>query len=214
MTAANPWPKLPFPHLDEDERARLFRETMAQAPNSDDVWVFGFGSLLWNPGFAPLERRPATLDGYQRRFQIWSTMARGTPDRPGLALCLEPTAGNCRGIAYRLAPESRESDLAYLWQREMVSGVYRAAWIDVVADDGSRVTALTWLANPGHIQSAGPRPAEEMAKVMAGGKGKYGTCRDYPANTIVEMAKLGERDPFLERVLELIDAGVIPGARP
>ncbi len=207
MAAANPWPELPFPHLDEKERAALLRDMLSKAPNPEDIWIFGFGSLIWNPGFEPRERHAAKLDGFQRRFHIWSTMARGTPTRPGLALCLEPTDHGCRGIAYRLAPETRDADLQYLWGREMISGVYRPTWVNVVTDDGDAVTAITWVSNPDHIQYAGPRPADEMAMIMAGGCGTYGTCRDYLANTIAEMAKLGERDLLLERVLRLIDEG-------
>ena len=132
-------------------------------------------------------------------------MARGTPDRPGLSLCLERTSGCCRGLAYRLAPATRDRDLEYLWGREMISCVYAPTWVEVVADNGKTIPALTWAANPDHIQYAGPRPVEEMAMVMAGGRGAYGTCRDYLADMLVEMAKLGEHDPFLERLLALID---------
>jgi cation transport protein ChaC len=214
MTATTPWPKLPRPGMDEKESRALLQETMAKAPDPADIWIFGFGSLIWNPGFEPAVRRPATLEGYLRRFHIWTTMARGTPERPGLGMCLEPAQGRCRGIAFRLAPETRDKDLEYLWSREMISGVYAPTWVHVQADGGGDIPALTWAANPGHVQYAGPRPVEEMAEIMAGGCGKFGTCRDYLANTIAEMAKLGDCDPSLDRLLALIDARVSSAGEP
>lgn len=201
-----PWPTLTHPKLSDDARRQLLEEMLATASDPNDIWIFGFGSLMWNPGFTPRESREAQLAGYERRFHIWSTKARGTPERPGLGLCLEPADGTCRGIAYRIKPETRDQDLAYLWDREMGSGVYRPTWVELEATDGKPIRAITWVADPEHYQYAGARPAEEMAMIMAGGKGVYGNCRDYLANTIREMKKLGDNDPLLDQVLTLIDA--------
>tara|TARA_Y100001960_G_C14747867_1_gene866689 strand:+ start:687 stop:1247 length:561 start_codon:yes stop_codon:yes gene_type:complete len=177
-----------------------------EAPDPVHIWVFGFGSLMWKPGFVPIERHPALLRGFERRFNIWSTKGRGTEKHPGLTLCLEPAIyGRCKGIVYKISPKTRIRDLKYLWDREMTSGVYNPKWITVELDDGSELRTLTWVVNKFHSRYAGPRSAAEMAKIMAHSKGKYGTCRDYLVNTIKEMAKIGECDPKLNEVLELIE---------
>ena len=150
MAADVPWPKLPPPGMNENESRALYEATLAGAPDPDDIWIFGFGSLIWNPGFEPMERKTATLQGFKRCFHIWTTMARGTPERPGLGMCLEPVAGaSCRGIAFRLASETRERDLKYLWSREMISCVYAPTWVEVATDCGRTLPALTWASNPG-----------------------------------------------------------------
>ena len=121
---ANPWPDTPYVQLNDEVRAGMLRDMLAEVTNPDVIWVFGFGSLMWNPGFKPTERQPVTLRCYERKFHLWSTKGRGSQERPGLGLCLEPGKGSCRGIAYRLSPETRDKDLQYLWDREMTSGVY------------------------------------------------------------------------------------------
>ena len=203
---ARSWPDSPYFQLNDEVRAGMLRDTLAEVTNPDDIWIFGFGSLMWNPGFKPTERQPVTLRCYERKFHLWSTKGRGSQERPGLGLCLEPAKGSCRGIAYRLSPETCDKDLQYLWDREMTSGVYHPRWLTVELENGLELQVLTWVVNEAHVRYAGPRPAREMARVMAGGKGKYGTCRDYLANTIAEMAKLGERDPLFDEVLSLIDS--------
>jgi len=200
--------------LSEKDRRRLLRETLDASPYEDEFWVFGFGSLMWNPGVDVAARHTATVRGYERKFHIWSTIGRGTAERPGLGLCLEPGPGACRGIVYRYRMETLNEDLEYLWGREMGSGVYNPTWVPVVLDDEAadgqteprRRTALTFVINHGHPGYAGPMPAADMARHMGGAYGRNGRCRDYLANTIAEMAKLGDRDPLLEEVLELIDA--------
>lgn len=202
----NPPVKAPFPVLDDAVRAASLTDTLAAAPASGEIWVFGFGSLMWNPGFAHDRSQPATLDGYERKFHIWTAMARGTPERPGLGLCLEPGDGQCRGIAFRMDAEARDSAFAYLWDREMVSGIYRPAWVSILLDGGEPVTALTFVVNRAHRQYAGPMPPERMAEVMASAAGKYGRCRDYLANTVAELVGLGVPDRELERLLDLVDS--------
>jgi len=203
------WPETEAVPMPEADRRAALRETLEASPYEDEFWVFGFGSLMWNPGVDVRARHGATLAGYRRKFNIWSTVGRGTPERPGLGLCLEPGAGACRGIAYRYRMENLAADLDYLWQREMGSGVYNPTWVTLALDDGAEHqerTALTFVINPGHSGYAGAMPAEDMARHMSGACGRHGRCRDYLANTIEEMAKLGERDTLLDEVLRLIDS--------
>lgn len=206
ITGVKSWSGVKSYRLSESERKRLLRNMLLEATDPNDIWIFGFGSLMWNPGFKPSEKHSVLLKGFERKFHIWSTKGRGTEELPGLGLCLEPvTNGVCRGIAYRIPPETREKDLNYLWDREMTSGVYRPRWVTVERDDGSDLRTLTWVVNAGHERYAGPRSTREMARIMANSKGQNGTCRDYLINTIQEMAKLGEHDPMLDDVLKLIN---------
>ena len=200
------WPERKISRLSEKERGRLLSDILAEAVDPNDIWIFGFGSLMWKPGFQPSKKKPVLLRGFQRKFHIWSTSGRGTKKRPGLGLCLEPVKkGVCKGIAYRISPDTKDKDLHYLWEREMTSGVYLPRWVAVECDNGSYLSALTWVVNKNHVRYAGPRSVKEMASIIAGSKGKYGTCRDYLENTIQEMAKLDQYDPTLDKVLAVIE---------
>ena len=199
-------PKIPTPRLSDAERRVEQDRVRAEAPNADEFWIFGFGSLMWRPGLEVAHREPATLQGYERRFEIWSTVGRGTLAQPGLGCCLVPAAGTCRGIAYGLRMATLDADLDYLWKREMGSGVYRPTWVELTLDTGERKTALTFVIRKGHIQHAGPMPARQMAQIIGRAAGENGRCRYYLANTLKEMAELGESDLLLEKVMILVDA--------
>ncbi len=199
-------PKLEYTRLPPEETHRLLLETRAARPKDQPMWIFGFGSLMWNPCFTYDVKAPAVLRGYDRKFHIWTTRARGTPDNPGLGLCLEDCMGLCRGIAYRLVEEDIESAWERLWEREMGSGVYRASWVSVETEEHGRVPALTFIVNRDHPHYAGPMPAEQMAEIMAGACGSYGPCRDYLAGTVEEMRKLNVFDKDLEALLAKVDA--------
>lgn len=205
-------PQSPTPRLTDAERRAEQDRVRAEAPNADEFWIFGFGSLMWRPGLKVAHREPATLQGYKRRFEIWSTVGRGTLVQPGLGCCLVPAAGSCRGIAYGLCMTTLDADLEYLWKREMGSGVYRPTWVELTLDTGEQKAALTFVIRKGHEQHTGPMPATRMAEIMGRAAGENGRCRDYLANTLTEMAKLGDRDPLLEEVMTLIDAAQDAGA--
>lgn len=170
-----------------------------------DLWVFGYGSLMWRPGFAYLERVPARLNGYHRDFCVWSHRYRGTPERPGLVLGLD-RGGSCRGIAYRVAHEEREAVLAYLHEREMVTGVYEPRRLAVTAwQSGRRVTAQAYVVDRGHAQYAAGLTAEERAALILQGHGTAGPGREYLANTVGHLAELGLPDRRLGHLLSLVD---------
>lgn len=192
--------------LSDEERHRLMLETRAARPQGEPMWIFGFGSLMWNPCFDYDVKAPAFLRGYERKFHIWTMRARGTPERPGLGLCLEDCAGGCRGIAYRLSEEGIDDAWARLWEREMGSGIYRPTWVAVETEAHGRVPALTFVVNRNHPHYAGPLPMPRMAEIMAAARGNYGLCRDYLAGTIEEMRKLGVEDSSLDDLLAAVDA--------
>ena len=199
-------PNLTYTKLPPEESHRLLLETRAGRPKGEAMWVFGFGSLMWNPCFNYDVKAPALLRGYDRKFHIWTTRARGTPDNPGMGLCLEDCQGMCRGIAYRLVEDDVETAWERLWEREMGSGVYRASWVSVETEEHGRVAALTFIVNRDHPHYAGPMPSNHMAAIMAGAKGSYGPCRDYLDGTIDEMRKLNVIDRELEALLAEVDA--------
>ncbi len=197
-------PKLPFPVLDEVARRDSLRATLAAAPGEAELWVFAYGSLIWNPCFAYDARLQGRLRGYCRRFSAWTVLARGTPECPGLGLCLEPGPGHCAGVLFRLDPGAQEDGLTALWEREMVTGIYRPDWLAVEAETGP-VTALAFVVNPQHPQYAGTLPQEEAAAIIAAAAGKFGRCRDYLAELVQALAGMEVPDPELEALLELVD---------
>ena len=192
--------------MSPEEKQQSLLETRAGRPSDEPMWVFGFGSLMWNPCFDYDIKTAAVLKGYDRKFHIWTTRARGTPNNPGLGLCLEDCAGACRGVAFRLVEGDVEAAWERLWEREMGSGIYRPVWVSLESEDHDRIVALTFVVNREHPHYAGPMPSERMADIMAGAKGSYGLCRDYLAGTIEEMRKLDVSVSDLEELLSRVDA--------
>ncbi len=175
-----------------------------------DLWVFAYGSLMWNPGFAFAEARPARLFGYHRAFCIWSHRYRGTPLAPGLVLGLIG-GGSCAGRVYRVPAARRGATIAKLFRREMITGVYRPTWLAVRTPKG-RVAALAFVANRDHKQYAGKLPAARVAAVLSCCKGSRGKGRDYLASTVSHLDELGIDDGPLHRLLDRVD-GVSSGRR-
>lgn len=167
-----------------------------------DWWVFAYGSLMWNPGFRHHEARTALLRGFHRRFCVYSLRYRGTPERPGLVLGLAP-GGSCRGMTFRVPGEEGESVLEYLWEREMVTGVYQPRWISVRTAAGP-VDALTFVADPSHQQYCQLDPVDTAALIKQG-IGQRGPCRDYLVNTDQHLREMGIRDRMLERLIGLLE---------
>ncbi len=185
-------------------RRESLRSTLAAAPN-EQIWVFAYGSLMWNPEFAHVERRVGTLAGYRRRFCVLSSRARGTAEKPGLGLGLERFDGDCRGVAYRLDGQCLESDLRALWEREMSSGIYRPQWLPVATQTGT-IKAITFVVDHGHSLYAGDLPPEEMVQLIFAAAGRYGPCRDYLTRTVQALAALGIREPEFDDLLARVNA--------
>jgi cation transport protein ChaC len=192
---------LSFPDLSELLRAPVLLER-PRLPEHD-FWVFGYGSLMWHPGFPHLEVRQAILHGYHRRFCIYSLLYRGTPDRPGLVLGLD-RGGSCHGMAFRVPVGEGEMALDYLWEREMITAVYRPRWLTCRTDDGP-VTALGFVVDPTHGQYTGRLSLEETARLIVQGVGKHGQCRDYLANTNHHLEALGIHDSMLRQLIRQVE---------
>lgn len=163
-----------------------------------DLWVFGYGSLIWKPGFAFLEQKPARLIGEHRSLCIYSMVHRGTPEKPGLVLGLD-RGGACQGVAFRVAATERKTTVAYLREREQVTSVYIEAWRNVTLErpDGARVRALTYLVDRGHPQYAGRLDRERQLHMVRQGHGHSGANPDYVVNTVKAIEDLGFRDADL-----------------
>ena len=166
-----------------------------------DFWVFGYGSLMWRPGFAHVETQKARLNGYRRALCITSHVHRGTPERPGLVLGLD-RGGSCLGLAFRVPGALKEETVAYLRERELVTSVYLERWLPVRLPDGARVPALTYVVDRSHLQYAGHLMPDDAAARVAGAVGRSGANEDYVGNTVEHLRALGIRDHWLEAVAE------------
>ena len=197
----------PFEPLPAAARAASLRDALVGRPGTERLWVFAYGSLLWRPGFDPAERRRATLAGYRRSFCVWTVEARGTPERPGLGLGLVPAAGErCEGVALALAPSGRDEALAALWEREMLTGVYRPAWLPL-ATEGGGIVALAFVVDRFHPQHAGELDAADAARCIARARGRLGPCRDYLLATVRALAAEGIEDAGLSALVGLVAPG-------
>lgn len=169
------------------------------------LWVFGYGSLMWNPEFDPAEAVTATLPGYARSFCMSSIHHRGSVAEPGLVLALDAMEGaECRGLALRI-PEAREAEiLAALRERELVSSAYLEQVLPVRLDDGREVEALAYVVDPDHVQYCGGLSEAEQARIIATAHGGRGPNRDYLWSTADHLDALGIADPELSRIARLV----------
>jgi cation transport protein ChaC len=172
-----------------------------------DLWVFGYGSLMWRPGFDFAERHGARLSGYRRALCISSHVHRGTPERPGLVLGLD-RGGSCRGVAFRVAAAAADETLAYLRERELVTNVYLERRVMVRLETGSRVEAVTYVVDRHHAQYAGGLDAEEAAHRVAGATGISGDNPDYVMNTVAHLRAMRIHDALLEGVFHRLERGL------
>lgn len=168
-----------------------------------DLWIFGYGSLMWRPDFAYAERSPATISGYHRAFCIASTMHRGTPKRPGLVLGLDRGRA-CAGVAYRVTAADAPSVLHYLRERELIYGVYRETMVPALlgtGEAGRRVHMLAYTAERCHPSYQGVLPLSVQAAIIRGARGQSGANLDYLINTVRHLIELGIRERQLERLM-------------
>jgi cation transport protein ChaC len=174
-----------------------------------DFWVFGYGSLIWRPGFAHVETRRARLHGYRRSLCVYSFVHRGTRERPGLVLGLD-RGGSCIGLAFRVPGELRNEVITYLRERELVTNVYLERTLNIRLDNydanggdtnaGEIVPAVAYVVDRTHEQYAGALDAADAATVVRGAVGQSGRNEDYVLSTLEHLEALGIRDHWLEEV--------------
>ncbi|TKT75286.1 gamma-glutamylcyclotransferase [Aquamicrobium sp. LC103] len=172
-----------------------------------DFWVFGYGSLMWRPGFAHTEMHKARLHGYRRSLCVHSFVHRGTPGRPGLVLGLD-RGGSCIGLAFRVPGDLNDEVMAYLRERELVTNVYLERRLPVRLETGEIVDAVSYVVDRSHEQYAGRMDVEDAALRVSGAVGQSGANEDYVVNTVEHLRALGIRDHWLEGVARRVTPSV------
>jgi len=188
-------------------------KTVSDFPKGD-LWIFGYGSLIWKPGFDYLEARPAKLIGEHRALCIYSFVHRGTPEKPGLVLGLD-RGGACQGMAYRVAEGKRDGIIAYLRAREQVTSVYRevirSVWLD--GDARQRVSTVAYVADRGHEQYAGRLSLAEQLHLVRGGHGSSGANDEYVMETVAALEAMNIRDSQLHQLAAMLRGDAAPKMR-
>jgi glutathione-specific gamma-glutamylcyclotransferase len=170
------------------------------AEGARNIWVFGYGSLMWRPGFAHIRSLPGTLYGFHRSLCVYSHQYRGTPDKPGLVFGLD-RGGSCHGMVFEVAAARWNETLAYLREREQLNQVYREIFKRVrVKGLTEPVEALSFVVDRAHAQYAGDLSGDDILRLIKQGKGQFGECQDYVHNTLEHLRGLGIHDARLERI--------------
>ncbi len=191
-----------FDALTHEERENNRHQFFQGKDLSKGVWVFGYGSLIWNPAFHFLRRKTALVHGFHRRFCLHLTIGRGSPEHPGLMLALD-RGGSCKGIAFEIGPDEIESETEILWMREMISGAYQPKWIKMRTEDGT-LEGFTFVVNREHKRYRGDTDLRETAQALKRGEGPLGTCQEYLFNTVSDLATIGIKDQYLDHLLDEI----------
>ena len=181
--------------LTDAELEASIQSLLDEHPAGEDVWLFGYGSLIWNPIIHFEERHVAKLHGYHRRFCLWSHVGRGSLKKPGLVLGLD-AGGCCRGVVFRIDSARARSELKLVWRREMVLGSYSPRWLKLNAGDRD-MNAIAFIVNRNHQSYAGRLPVETVLKTMVGTHGYLGTPAEYLHETIRGLLEHGVRDEYL-----------------
>lgn len=198
----------PFRPWTAEERRASLQQALSHWQPGQDLWVYGYGSLIWRPDFAFQERRLALLRGHHRALCLWSRINRGTPECPGLVFGLD-RGGSCNGVVYRLSGEQVPTYFPALWEREMGAGAYLPRWLPCQTEQGP-VSALVFVmnrANPGYIPHL---PEDEIVAVVRRATGRYGACTDYVLETARALRAAGIRDARLEAIARRLQDSSTP----
>jgi glutathione-specific gamma-glutamylcyclotransferase len=177
--------------------------TLSRVPPGD-VWVFAYGSLIWNPIFPFADKRVARIYGFHRSFCLWSRIGRGTPEKPGLVLGLDH-GRSCAGLAYRIAAPHVRDELRLLWRREMVTGSYVPTWVKARTPQGA-VAAIAFVINHRSVAYAGRLPCTEAARRIREAAGIHGPCAEYLLRTVAGLREHGIHDPAMAAVEQAMGA--------
>jgi len=168
---------------------------MAALPQGQDIWIYGYGSLIWRPEFEFVERRHALLHGYHRSLCLWSRVNRGTPERPGLVFGLD-AGGSCRGVVFRIDNQQATEVMDALWRREMPSGAYIPRWLNCRTEHGI-ITALAFTMNRNTSAYVRGLPQDQLLQIVRSAHGSYGPCIDYVLETADALQRHGIVDTRL-----------------
>lgn len=181
--------------LSEAELQASIEQTLQQQKLDADIWLFAYGSLIWNPLFKFVEHRSGTIYGWHRRFCLWTPWGRGTPDNPGLVLGLD-RGGSCRGVAFRLDAATVAAELIIVWRREMIVNTYIPRWVRVF-DGKQGFDAIAFVVNRNHRAYVGDISRETTVNSIATAQGQLGSSADYLMQTIEGLAAAGIKDKHL-----------------
>ena len=173
------------------------RSVLGEIDGERDLWIYSYGSLMWDPGVHFAEVRRADLQGYQRRFTYRTIMGRGTPQQPALMLSLEARPGCCQGLAFRIPAGQADDETRFLWRREMLRGGYRPVWQPVHTPQGA-VTALVFAANEAHDDHVGELPVDETVAIIARACGVIGSNRAYLEQLAAQLHALAIPDAYVD----------------
>jgi len=186
--------------LPDDVREASRNAVLGNRDASEDLWVYAYASLMWDPGIHFAEVRTAEVDGYQRRFTLKSIGGRGTPDRPCLYLSLEKRAGTCAGLAFRISAQAADYESTILWRREMLRGSYAPVFCRMRTPQGD-IRALLFASNPLSPNYFAELPLAETAAIIAAASGPIGTNREYLEQVAAQLLALQIRDDYIADLL-------------
>ncbi|MBO68795.1 MAG: gamma-glutamylcyclotransferase [Acidiferrobacteraceae bacterium] len=178
------------------ERKTAIDRILESTPVGNPTWVFGYGSLIWNPAIRYCQKMIGTVYGYRRTFSLWSTIGRGSSISPGLLLALEP-GGSCKGVLYRIRKNDRYHELDILFRRELVTAAYKPVWANVRTSKGRKLKAITFVIDRSHHRYAGSLAKTTVAEIIATAEGPLGSCADYLYRTAEHLETLGIPDTQL-----------------
>ena len=192
---------MPLPAVPLRDPAPMLERALEEWGGHSDLWIFGYGSLIWRPDFTFAERRDAKVHGWHRALKMWSRVNRGTPQCPGLVFGML-SGGSCRGMVYRVEHAQARQVMIDLWRREMVMGVYDPRWLPCQTTHGT-VNALAFTLSRKSPSHTGVLPDEEYQRIFEEACGIYGTTRDYAEATHAELVRMGIHDRALARLIAL-----------
>lgn len=190
--------------MSDQERCELVESTLDRVGKDTDLWVFGYGSLIWNPSLEFVEQRSCTITGFHRKFCFWTTLSRGSEEQPGLMVGLVE-GGNCGGMAFRISRQKAATELDVLFRREMSHFVYKPVWIEAIcAETESAVNALTFVVDTSNERYAAELSESEVIQAIATAVGPLGSNCDYLFQLVENLNKLGFRDPDIEELAQQV----------
>ena len=184
--------------ISEDELLESLNKTLLERPNNQPIWIFGYGSLIWNPMLEYVEKQPAMIYGYHRGFYCWSRINRGSPETPGLVLALDH-GGSCHGLAYKLSAEKKTQELLILWRREMLGKVYTPKWVRTNTPQGV-INAITFVIDRSSAAYTGKLDEDMIVSIAMKASGHYGSCSDYLIDTAESLKQENIQDAKIFRL--------------
>ena len=186
--------------MSDEDRALAVQEALSQAPSPDEVWIFAYGSLIWNPAIHFAEREKVLVDGFHRSFCFWTVLGRGCEENPGLMMGLEP-GGSSNGLAYRIDVDDLGTEMDILFRRELMSYVYKPTWVDATLAESpdKTIKVLAFVVDPEHERFCGELDESTLVRHIATASGPLGRNCDYLFQLTEHLRELGFSDePLLQ----------------